>query len=355
MPRTHPTIRDVAREARASIATVSRALNGGVVSTAARVRIEEAIARLGYRRNDVARGLVTGRSGLLGVVVPDVAGPLYALMARGIEDVTEPLGLQFCMLTDNRSADLEAAAIMTLLARQVDGLVLIGSLLDAPSLERLLAGGPGVVLVEREGDVTGFPAISLDNAGGARMATDHLIAQGHRRIAHVTGIRQAGERRLAGYLEAMASAGLEPGPLIAADFTERSGATATDVLLTHPDVTAVFCSNDRSALGLISALGERGVCIGQDLSVVGFDDLPFSAYLTPALTTVRQDARAIGRLAAERLVAALSGTTEVRHHVVPTELVVRASVAPGPAAAHEREVHVAQARQLAQQHTRRNA
>jgi len=355
MPRAHPTIRDVARDARASIATVSRVLNGGVVSQATRARIEEAISRLGYRRNDVARGLVTGRSGLLGVVVPDVAGPLYALMARGIEDVTEPLGLQFCMLTDNRSAELEAAAIVTLLERRVDGLVLIGSLLDAPSLGRLLAGGPGVVLVEREGDATGFATISLDNAEGARIATEHLIACGHRRIAHVTGIRQAGARRLAGYLEAMSSAGLEPGPLIEADFSERSGAVAAEALLTHPEVTAVFCSNDRSALGLFSVVSERGVRIGHDLSVIGFDDLPFSAYLTPALTTVRQDARAIGRLAAERLVAALAGTSAAHHQVVPTELVVRASVAPGPAAALTREVHVAQAGQQAQQYPRRNA
>jgi LacI family transcriptional regulator len=355
VPRPRPTIHDVAREAGASIATVSRALNGGVVSAAALARIEAAVARLGYRRNDVARGLATGRSGLLGVVVPDVAGPLYALMARGIEDVTEPLGMQFFMLTDNRSAEFEAAAIAVLLERRVDGLILIGSLLEAAALEGLLADGPEVVLVEREGDATMFPTIGIDDEGGARSATEHLVACGHGRIAHVTGIRRAGERRLAGYLAAMASAGLEAGPLIAADFSEGSGAAAAASLLDHPDVTAVFCSNDRIALGLGSALFERGVSVGRDLSVVGFDDLPFSAYLTPPLTTVRQDARAIGRLAARQVVGALAGTAGAPFTVSPTELIVRASVAPGPAAVHEREVHGPRARQPTIHVSRRNA
>jgi LacI family transcriptional regulator len=202
-----------------------------------------------------------------------------------------------------------------------------------------LADGPRAVLVEREGESAPFPTIAVDNEGGARAATTHLIDRGHRRIAHVRGIRDAGERRLAGYLAAMAAAGLVPGPVIDGDFSERSGGAAADAVLADPDVSAVFCSNDRIALGLASAVSERGVRVGYDLSLVGFDDLPFSAYLTPALTTVRQDARALGRLAARQLVAAMSGDLDTPTTVVPTELIARASVAPGPAAAHEREVN----------------
>ena len=340
-----PTIADVARVARVSTATVSRALNGGVVSACALARVAAAVESLGYRPNTVARGLATGRTGVIGVIVPDVAGPLYALMARGIEDVTEPLGIQFFMLTDSRSDELASTAIAALLDRRVDGLILIGSRLAAAELEAALAGGPRAVLVEREGDPTRFPTIGVDNEGGARAATEHLVERGHRRIAHIRGIREAGERRLAGYRAAMAAAGLEEGPMIDGDFTEGSGVAAADPLLADRDVTAVFCSNDRIALGLASAVAERGLRVGRDLSLVGFDDLPFSAYLTPALTTVRQDARALGRLAARQLVAALSGAhVDTGTTSVPTELVVRASVASGPAAAQEREVTAREAR-----------
>jgi LacI family transcriptional regulator len=332
-----PTILDVARAAGVSTATVSRAMNGGLVSPAARASVEAAVARLGYRPNTVARGLATGRTGVIGVIVPDVAGPLYAQMARGIEDVTEPLGLQFFMLTDNRSAELERRAITTLLERRVDGLVLIGSRLERAALEALLGSGTAIVLVEREGADVPFASISLDNEGGAYAATRYLVECGHRRIAHVTGLRAAGERRRAGYLRALADAGLEPGPLLEGDFSEDSGVAAAAPLLAQRGVTAVFCANDRIALGLSSALIAAGVLLPDDLSLVGFDDLPFSAFLSPALTTVRQDARVMGRLAAQRVVAAMSGAAEPTATLVPPELVIRASVAPGPAAARERE------------------
>jgi LacI family transcriptional regulator len=349
-----PTIVDVARAAGVSTATVSRTLNAGLVSAAARERVQAAIEHLGYHRNSLARGLATGRTGVIGVIVPDVAGPLYAQMARGIEDVAEPLGLQFIMLTDNRSAELERAALRALLDRQVDGLVIIGSVLDAGALHTLLSGGPTAVLVEREGDATDFPTIAVDDEGGARSATSYLVERGHRRIAHVAGIRSAGARRLAGFRAALEEAGLEVGPVLEGDFTERSGAEAADALLAA-EVSAVFCSNDRIALGLISALAERGIRVGRDLSLVGFDDLPFSAYLTPPLTTVRQDARALGSLAARQLVAALAGARAAPVTIVPTELVIRASVALGPAAAHEREVHPPEARQPDRQFSRRKA
>jgi LacI family transcriptional regulator len=337
MKERYPTILDVARAAGVSTATVSRAMNGRVVSPAARAKVEEAVERLGYRPNSVARGLATGRSGVIGVIVPDVAGPLYAQMARGIEDVTEPLGLQFFLLTDNRSAELERQALRTLLERQVDGVILIGSRLPADELEELVGTRTGAVLVEREAPLDPFTSISLDNEGGAYAATEHLIERGHRRIAHVTGLRKAGERRLSGYLRALEDAGLPSGPLIDGDFTEASGVVAAQGLRALPDVTAVFCANDRIALGLVSALLAEGWRLPDELSIIGFDDLPFSAYLSPSLTTVRQDARAMGRLAAQRVVAAMSGSAEPSAALVPTSLVVRASVAPGPAAARARE------------------
>lgn len=329
-----PTIDDVARAAGVSTATVSRVLNGGPVSPATRDQVLEAMRRLGYRRNAHARGLATGSSGTVGVVVPDIAGPLYALMARGIEDVLDPLGMQFFLLTDNRSARLSHAAVLTLLERRVDAMVLIGNQVPGDELLGLVGNDLPLVLVERETeDAVDVPTIELDNEGGARAATRHLIERGHRRIAHLAGPRRAGAARLAGYRAALAEAGLAEGPILPTGFREDEGLEAAARLLEHPDVSAVFCMNDRVALGLMHGLERSGALPGHDVSIVGFDDLPFAAYLTPSLTTVRQDARALGRLAGEYAIASLRGAAPPPATVVPTELVFRASVARGPAAA----------------------
>lgn len=324
--RRSPTIIDVAAAAGVSTATVSRALNGGIVSQQARERVLRAVKRLGYRPNTLARGLVTGRTGVVGVLIPDVAGPLYATMARGIEDVLHPSGLTFMLMTGNRNEGDESAAIELMLERQVDAFILIGSGLQHEPLEDLLRGGPPVILMEREGAAENFTTIRLANAEGAHLATAHLIERGHRRIAHVAGIRRAGMRRLDGYHAALDSAGLEAGPVLQGDFTEESGVAAAEALLQGGGVSAVFCANDRMALGLYHGLRARRVRVPDDISVVGFDDLPWGAYLDPPLTTVRQSAREMGRLAARYALASLRGAHATAETVVPAELVVRASV-----------------------------
>ena len=325
MPSRSPTIHDVAREAGASIATVSRALNGGVVSLAARTRIEQAVARLGYRRNDVARGLVTGRSGLVGVIVPDLIGPLYAQMARGIEDELEARGMHAMVVTDHREPEAERRAVEVLRARQVDGLVLIGSSLPEEAL-RAAAGGVPVALVQREGPETTLPEVRLDDAAGVRAVVAHLIALGHRRIGHLAGTRRDGVARRDAFVAALRAAGLEPGPIIESDFTEDGGAAAAPALLADTDMTAVFCGNDRMALGLLHVAAHQGVRVPDDLSVVGFDDLTWARYLTPALTTVRQPGRELGRAAA-KLVFAPATDVVARHFRTP-EMIVRSSTAP---------------------------
>ena len=345
MPQRTPTIHDVAREAGASIATVSRALNGGVVSPAARARIERAVAQLGYRRNDVARGLVTGRSGLVGVIVPDLIGPLYAQMARGIEDELEARGMHAMVVTDHREPDAERRAVEMLRARQVDGLVLIGSSLPEGEL-RAAAGDVPLALVQREGPETTIPEVRLDDAAGVQAVVGHLIALGHRRIAHLSGTRRDGVERRDAFIAAVRAAGLEPGPVIESDFSEDGGAAATPALLADPEVTAVFCGNDRMAVGLLHAAANRGVTVPHDLSVVGFDDLTWARYLTPSLTTVRQPGRELGRDAA-RLVLAPPDGGAAKPRLRTPELIVRSSTAPpsavnvarpGDAAPHPEEV-----------------
>ena len=319
--RRNLTILDVATAAGVSTATVSRALNGGKISGRTQRRVDDAVRALGYQRNTLARGLVTGKTGVIGVSVPDVLGPLYAQMARGIEDVLTPLGVRYTLVTSSRDGEREGAATRFLLEQQVDGLILIGSQLDAPELTALVGDRPAV-LVQREADAAPYPTLSLDNARGVRAALEHLFENGHRRVAHIAGVRRDGRARQGAYEQVLRAAGLTP-VVIPSDSTESGGILAANTLADYPDVTAVFCSNDRVALGLYHALRGRGVRVPEDLSVVGFDDLPWGEYLAPPLTTVRQPGREMGQLAA-RLVLGEKAVTESTF--VEPELVVRASV-----------------------------
>ncbi|HEX7002629.1 MAG TPA: LacI family DNA-binding transcriptional regulator [Trueperaceae bacterium] len=327
MAKRSATILDVANAAGVSTATVSRVLNGGRASEAARAAVERAVAELNYRRNDLARGLVTGRTGVIGVLIPDVIGPLYAQMARGIEDVLEPLGMHYMMVTDNRSLEQEAAALELLLARQVDALVLIGSQLEPRRLEALLRGGPATVLVQRElpTDADDFTTLAIDNRAGVAASVDHLVALGHTRIAHIAGIRRDGVERRQSFIELVGDRGLQPAALVESDSREESGREAAQRIFGTVSATAVVCTNDRVAVGVYRAARERGLSIPADLAVVGFDDLPWSAYLDPPLTTVRQPARTMGREAARRVLAALAGEDEVQRIVVAPRLIERES------------------------------
>lgn len=337
MAKRARTIADVAKVAGVSTATVSRALNGGTVSDQAREAVDDAVARLHYRRNDLARGLVTGRTGVIGVLIPDVIGPLYAQMARGIEDVLEPLGMHYMMVTDNRDLDQEAQAIELLLARQIDALVLIGSGLGAGRLRALLPDGTPTVMVQREIDAQdGLPTVEIDNAAGIHSAVDHLVRWGHTRIAHVGGLRRDAAERAVAFRDAVRHHGLEPGAFVESDSTEEGGIGAAEALLAGGEpVTAVVCSNDRLAAGAYHAFKRHGLRLPDDLSVVGFDDLPWSPYLDPPLTTVRQPAREMGRVAARQVVRGLEGQGGAERTRIPAELVCRASVADRRAAPKE--------------------
>lgn len=342
MTKRNLTILDVAREAQVSTATVSRALNGGKVSARAQRRVQRAVEALGYQRNTLARGLVTGKTGVVGVLVPDVLGPLYAQMARGIEDVLTPLGMQYTLVTSSRDVAREAVAVRFLLEHQMDGLILIGAQMPTGAMQSLLGGRAPVVLVQREALPDAEPAppdvpiVGLDNAHGVAAAMRYLLEAGHRHIAHVAGARLDGAARLRAYGRALDEAGVSARYVLEGDSTEASGVRAGAALAEHRakyraeygEVSAVFCANDRVALGLYHALHERGLRVPDDMSVVGFDDLPWSAFLGPPLTTVRQPGQEMGALAARRLLEALQGDAAPRTTLVEPELVVRASVRP---------------------------
>lgn len=331
LSKHNPTMLDVARAAGVSTATVSRVLNDNKVSSkvteSTRSKVETVIKSLGYRRNGLARSLVTGTSGLVGVLIPDVTGPLYAQMARGIEDVLEAHGRNFMIVTSDRDTMQEQVSVDLLLSRKVDALVLIGSRLSGSALTSLSGDHLPVVLVQREAndETRGLSTVSLDNVGGVTDAMRYLFDFGHRSIAHISGVRRDGKERLASYLAFCDMHGLTP-LVLPGDSSEQAGVKAAQDLARFSDVTAVLCSNDRVALGLYHGCKTRGVKLPADLSVVGFDDLPWCSYVDPPLTTVRQNGRDMGREAAMAALADLSGA-EPELTVVATEFIVRQSVA----------------------------
>jgi DNA-binding LacI/PurR family transcriptional regulator len=329
-----PSIRDVASEAGVSHQTVSRVLNNHPsIRPATEARVREVMTRLGYRPNRAARTLVTSRHHTIGLLVAGRGqwGPSSASL--GVEEAARAAGytVASAALANEDFASM-AAAIDSLVSHGVDGLVVIaphGRALDA--VRRSAPELPAVALHRVSG--TG-EAVVLDQEGGARAATRHLIDLGHTRIAHLAGPQDwvEAEARLQGFTMEMRDHGLPLRPHLYGDWSADAGYAAGRVLLAT-DVTAVFVANDQMALGLLHAVAEAGLRVPQDLSVVGFDDIPEARHFSPPLTTVRQDFAELGRRAIAVLLEEIEpGRQAAPHTVVPTPLVVRSSTAAPPAA-----------------------
>jgi DNA-binding LacI/PurR family transcriptional regulator len=323
---------DVARLAGVSHQTVSRVLNGHPnVKEQTRLRVRAAIAELGYRPNRAARALVTGRSQLIGVVAQNstLYGPASLLAA--FEQAAGEAGFAVGV-TSVRTLDREsiAAAVDRHLDQGVAGLVVIAPVASAD--EALSAIPDGVPLVTVDGDPERAHAlVTVDQVAGARAATEHLLAAGHRTVWHVSGPADwydaAG--RVEGWRQALHAAGAEVPPLLPADWSASAGYAAGLVLARMSEVTAVFAANDHLALGLLRALSERGRRVPQEVSVVGFDDVPEAAYFIPPLTTVRPDFFAVARAGLDLLLARMADPARAPGRVVlAPALVVRDSVAP---------------------------
>jgi LacI family transcriptional regulator len=326
--KPRPTIVDVAKRARVSIATVSRVLNGVHVREESRERVEKAVERLGYRHNKIARGLVTGKSGVIGVIVPGVVGHLYGQMARGIEEIVMAHHLHMVIVTNTRNAAEEKQNIRLLLERQVDAMIIMGSYLRDADLASLGMGQLPVVFIQREmiEAKSRYSSVTIDNRQGMEVAFQSLYRAGHRTIAHISGLRRDGEERCQLFTTLAAKAGLSTEYIFAGDFTEQNGFELAEQIGHYPAISAVMCSNDRSALGLYRALHSKGIRIPKDISVIGFDDEPWTAYLEPPLTTLRQPAKEVGQLAAKQVLAELAGTSKAKHHILPVEFIERMSV-----------------------------
>jgi LacI family transcriptional regulator len=299
---------DVARLAGVSHQTVSRVLNDHPrVSRETRERVLEAVRQLNYRPNAMARGLAGGRSRVIGVVSFDTIlyGPASTLI--GIERASRTAGYGVSIVTLEQLDHAGMTAALSALADQsVAGVVVIAPQTAAAAALRNLPVGMAAVAVES--DMGGeIPAISVDQVTGARLAVDHLLDLGHRRIWHVSGPRDWLEThgRIEGWRAALDDAGVAAPPLMSGDWSARSGYRAGVDLAARfraeGDVTAVFAANDQMALGMTRAFHEAGIRVPDDVSIVGFDDIPEAEFLSPPLTTVRQDFDEVGR----RCIAAL--------------------------------------------------
>ncbi|MCS7480270.1 LacI family DNA-binding transcriptional regulator [Umezawaea endophytica] len=325
---------DVARLAGVSHQTVSRVLNGHPnVREQTRNRVRAAISELGYRPNRAAKALVTGRSQVLGVVAQNstLYGPASLLVA--FENAAAEAGFTVSVgnvsVLDRHSI---GRAVEQHLDQRVAGIVVIAPVASAnEALDHLPADVP---LVTIDGDPARPAAlVTVDQAAGARDATKFLLDAGHSTVWHVSGPSDWFDAigRIEGWRAALTEAGAEIPPVMAADWTAASGYRAGQMLARMPDVTAVFAANDHLALGILRAMSERGRRVPEDVSVVGFDDVPEAAYFIPPLTTIRPDFEAVARTTLGMLLGQIeSGSSTSTRHTIAPELVVRDSVAsPG--------------------------
>ncbi|MFI7641789.1 LacI family DNA-binding transcriptional regulator [Nonomuraea sp. NPDC049400] len=330
--RRLPVMADVAKEAGVSHQTVSRVLNDHPnVRPDTRARVEEAITRLGYRRNLVARALVTKRSRTLGVVSFDTTlyGPASTIY--GIEQAARTAGY-FVSIVSLKSIDAASVrdAIDYLAEQGVDGVVVVAPQRSAGrALENLPPGMPAVAVEgTHAADVS---VVCIDQVQGARLATRHLLELGHETVWHVSGPPDwlETEGRMEGWRAALREAGRPVPEPLAGDWSPRAGYEAGKSLAAMEGVTAVFAGNDQMALGVLRALSEAGVRVPDQISVVGFDDIPESEFFSPPLTTVRQDFDVVGRHCIEVLLRQIDvGPTAFERLVVPPSFVVRSSTAP---------------------------
>lgn len=316
------TIEMVARAAGVSLSTVSRILNGTAVVSETKSRaVEEAIAALGFVANPVARGLAGGRTLSIGVVTQAIDSPFYGAALRGIEDQLGPEGYSPLFVSGHWDAATEVRCIDVLRSRRVDGIIVLTGRISDAALKACAKALP-VVVTGRTLKAPGLFSLHFDNFEGGRLATQHLIQLGHRRIAFITGdpAHADSTERLRGYRGALEAAGIvfDPALVVPGEYHEVNGLLAVDRLVeSRQRFTAIFAANDQMAFGAALGLQRRSLRVPDDVSLVGFDDLPTSQYAIPPLSTVHQPAYEMGRLAATAMLEMLSGVKPTAELAAP--------------------------------------
>jgi LacI family transcriptional regulator len=332
------TLRDVARRAGVHAGTASRALNPetrALVNSETAKRVIRAADELGYRPNPIARGLKTNRSFTVGVLLPDLTNPLFPPIVRSIEDALAEVGYTALLANSDNDPDKERLHFETMKARQVDGFIMATAERDHPLIEDAIAADVPIVLVNRTVDSSHAFAVISDDHRGAALAVNHLVSLGHTKVAHIVGPERysTGKARHEGFINAMRRAGLKPDRTLirfTRTFTESEGARVFRKLLSEKkDFTAIFAGNDLLALGCYDVMAEFGLRCPQDISIVGFNDIPFLDKLQPPLTTIRVPHYEIGARATELLLKRLQDPSfEPVTVLLSPELVVRGSTRP---------------------------
>jgi LacI family transcriptional regulator len=331
-----PTIRDVARRADVAPTTVSRVINNsGYVSKETRERVEAAIAELGYVPNTLARSLRFKKTGTLALVLPDITNPFWTTVARGVEDAASDHGFNVILCNTDESEAEQAKYLTVLLQKQMDGIVLAPARSTAEPVELIQRQGVPVVVLDRHVPRAQVDMVRCDSVRGAYQLVRHLLTLGHSRIAMLTGPKgvSTADDRVAGYQQALEETGLDANADLVyyGEFTQASGYDMTQRALTAAHrPTALFAANNFIAIGSWRALRDAGLQVPEDITLVGFDDLPLAFIIDPFLTATAQPAYEMGHRATELLLARLSGLapTDYQEILLPTETIVRKSSGP---------------------------
>ncbi len=336
--RRRITLRDVADRAGVHASTVSRALNpdkSGMVTPVVARRVTDAAEQLGYRPNPIASSLRTNRTFTIGIVIPDVTNPLFPPIIRGIEDTLAPAGYTAIIANTDNDPDRERLTVERMRERRVDGLILATARRKDGLIETCQRDDIPLVLVNRTIDGAGVACIVNDEALGMKLVVDHMVALGHSKIAYVGGPNHlsTGHLRNRGFRRAMRQAGITPDPdliVLAENFSEEPGRLAfTDLMARRELFTALIAANDLLALGCLDAFAEAGLRCPRDVSLSGFNDMPFLSRLTPPLTTVRISHYHMGTRAAESILDLVKqAELPVQRLLLEPQLIIRKSTAP---------------------------
>ena len=329
------TIKDVAKHAQVSTATVSHVINGTrFVTEETKNKVFLSIEALNYKPNAVARSLRKKESMIIGLVIPDITNPYFAEMAWSIELASRNQGYSIILFNSDGDIQKETLYINLLIGKQVDGVILVSAGESTENFRILQESEIPTVMVDRDSTNVNTDSVQIDNAVCGEIATSHLISLGHKRIACITGPRQVTPSydRLKGYQKALKKNDIQidENYIVKGDFKPHGGYLAAKKLLQLENTpTAIFACNDLMSYGVIHAITEAGYTLPQDFSLVGFDDIYLSTYVNPPLTTIRQPRIEMGREAVNSLIKRIKNNVHYsRSIVLSAELIVRSSTMP---------------------------
>lgn len=328
------TIKDVANRVQVSIATVSRVLNGqGGYSKNTEAKVLNAIQEMGYQPNAMARSLINNRSNTIAILFPEVSSQFSAKILAGAEEAIHSFGSSVIVCNTSSRGQRTMKYLQLLAEKRVEGIIFVSETMTKEYFSKLNSMKIPVVLAATESYQYPFPFVKVNDQHAAYSAAAYLISKGHKRIGMISGNREdviAGLPRVAGFKQAMMNHGISPNEdeiMYAAGFSFKDGVQSLSKLLEKvPDITAVFAASDEMALGAISAAHKMGLIIPDDLSIIGYDNLPIAEMCLPPLTTVEQPLVKIGKIAAEMLFTMMETEHTAESRIVPHKIIERETV-----------------------------